>query len=172
LKDYVEIPERCQEFGVPELVIFDPRFEKRRDMGALWQVYRRTKGGNLRRIEATDEDRVRSRSLGCWLRAVGTGEDVRIRIGTGPRGEHIVPTGEEAERAAKEAARKAMEATRMAMESERAAIVSERAAKEAERAAKEAERAAKETALARVSELEAEMAMLRGGTGRGRARTR
>ncbi len=145
-KDYVEVLTRYDELGVPEVVIFDP-FHAEHAGGVLWQVFRRIEKRGLVRVEATQQDRVRSKALGCWLRAVGEGRDVRLRLGEGARGEQLVPTVEEEERAAKE--------------QERAAKEQERAAREQERAGKEEERIAKEAALARVRELEAELARLR-----------
>jgi hypothetical protein len=128
-KDYEEVPERCAEIGVEELIVFDPWWAERPGgEGARWQVFRLGKRG-LRRAIRVDDDRVRSKVLACWLRAVGVGQSTRIRIGTGRHGT-LFPTPEEAERQAKEA---------------------ERHAKEAERQANEA----KEAALARVAELEA-----------------
>ena len=50
------------------------------------------------RVVATDADRVRSAVLGCWLRAVGEGDTVRVRLATGLRGDDLVPS--DAERAA------------------------------------------------------------------------
>jgi hypothetical protein len=105
-KDYEEAPIKYQELGVPEVVIFDPGYELHRD-GVRWQVYRRLGKRGLLRVEATNGDRVRSRSLGCWLRAVGEGKHLRLRIAEGRQGERLVPTSEEraeAERTAKEAA--------------------------------------------------------------------
>jgi hypothetical protein len=141
-KDYIEAPERYRAVGVSELVIFDPAAGQRPD-GLAWQVFRRVRSRPLTRVEVSQGDRVRSKTLGCFLRAVGHGDALRLRLGLGPRGDILFATAEEAERAAKEA--------------ERAAKEAERAAKEAERAAKEIERAAKEAALARVAELEVEL---------------
>jgi hypothetical protein len=136
-KDYKKSPKRYAELGVEELVMFDPFAGRKR---VRFQVYRRDARA-FRRVTSTHADRVRSRVLGCYVRAVGAGSALRLRLGTGVNGDSLFPTGEEAERSAKEAERSAKEA--------------ERSAKEAERAAKEAERAAKEAALARVAELEA-----------------
>jgi Uma2 family endonuclease len=135
-KDYLDAPERYRELGVKELVIFDPDADRSRDR-VRWQRYRKLKARGFVRVEATNADRIYSRELGCWLRAVGEGLATRVRLATGPEGEDLFPTAVEAERAAKEA---------------------ERAAKEAERAAKEAERAAKEEALRRVAMLEEQLA--------------
>jgi Uma2 family endonuclease len=102
-KDYTEVPGRYAALGVPEVVIFDPGFAEHAD-GVRWQVWRRVGKRGLARVEASQADRVRSRALGCWLRVVGEGRDLRVRIGVGAHGEELVPTAEEAERAAKEAA--------------------------------------------------------------------
>jgi hypothetical protein len=134
-KDYREAPERYAELGVDELIIFDPDFQKHDDR-VRWQRYRKLKRG-FAQIEATNADRVRSRALGCFLRVVGEGDMARLRLGTGPAGDVLVPTEAEAERAAKEAAL---------------------ATAGAERAAKEAALAAKEAALQRVAELTALLA--------------
>jgi hypothetical protein len=137
-KDYFEVPARYDELGVRELVVFDPEFAERSG-GMRWQVFRRVGKRGLVRVEATRTDRVRSKVLGCWLRAVGEGRDVRVRIAVGPRGAELVKTAEEAARVEQ---------------------ATERAAKEAALAARETERAAKEAALARVSELEAALQRL------------
>ena len=92
-----------------EVLIFDPAPE-RHPYGVTWQVYRRVGGRPLRRVDAVDGDRVKSKTLGCFLRAVGRGDKVRLRLGTGPRGDELFPTVEEAERAAKETERSAKEA--------------------------------------------------------------
>ncbi|HWB75255.1 MAG TPA: Uma2 family endonuclease [Nannocystaceae bacterium] len=136
MKDYERVPRRCAAIGVGELVVFDPYFARRRKRpGARWQVFRRTPDGFTATLRS-NEPQVWSDALGCWLVATGEGQKTRLRLAAGDAAV-IVPTPEEAERAAKEA---------------------ERAAKEAERTAKEAERAAKEAALARIAELEAELA--------------
>ncbi len=102
-KDYTEAPARYRELGVPEVMIFDAGCDEHPD-GVRWQVFRRVGKRGLVRVEANRADRVRSKVLGCWLRAVGEGRDTRLRIAVGPRGEELVPTAEEEERAAKEAA--------------------------------------------------------------------
>jgi len=147
-KDYAEVLERYEQLGVPEVLVVDPDWKERAD-GRCWQVFRRVGKGDKRRlvcVEATRDDRVRSKALGCWFRVVGEGHDLRVRIGVGERGEELVPTVEEL-----------MEAERAAKEDERAAKEAERSAKERAIAAAEAERAAKEAALSRVRELEAEL---------------
>jgi Uma2 family endonuclease len=96
-KDSREAPERYAELGVAELVVFDPDYRKGRDRLRL-QVFRRVRGQFVQ-VAASNEDRVRSRVLGCWVRAVGKGDQVRLRLGTGERGDTLVPTEAEAERA-------------------------------------------------------------------------
>jgi len=135
-KDYVEAPQRYKELGVAELIIFDPH-PGRNVHRVRWQRHRKLPRRGFVLIEASNADRISSHVLGCFLRAVGKGTDLRIRLATGRSGVDLFPTEEEAERAAKE---------------------EERAAKEAALAAKEEERAAKETALARVAALEALLA--------------
>jgi Uma2 family endonuclease len=96
-KDYTEVPPLYGELGVGELVIFDPRYRRRRE-GVRWQVYRRLARRGFVRVEATNGDRVRSRVLGCWLRVVGEGKEQRVRLATDPSGDDFVPTEVEAER--------------------------------------------------------------------------
>lgn len=111
LKDYEEAPRKYAQLGVEELVLFDPEFDRGRDR-QQWQVYRRPRAGGLVLAMATDGDRVRSKVLGCFLRAVGDGTNTRIRVGTGVRGEDLFPTDAEiaqVERGAREAERRARE---------------------------------------------------------------
>jgi hypothetical protein len=146
-KDYEQSPRRYADLGVPELVIFDPDYRGHRDR-VLWQVHRQV-GGALSLVTATNDDRVRSQALDCWLRAVGQGSSCRVRLASDPRGEVLIARPLEVERAAKEA--------------ERAAKEAERAAKEIERAAKEAERARREAAEAELAALRQELDRLRKG---------
>ncbi len=94
-KDYLTSPPKYDRLGVTELVVFDPDFATSEDR-VQWQVFRRLKGRGLVKVEVTNADRVRSRVLGCFLRVVGSGDEVRLRIGTGPNGETLLPTEEEA----------------------------------------------------------------------------
>jgi hypothetical protein len=135
-KDYADSPRRHAELGVDELIVFDPFPDGDR---TRFTVYRRD-GDDFVVVEASNDDRVWSRRLGCFVRSVGQDADLRLRLALGPHGADLFPTAEEAERAAKQA---------------------ERTAKEAERSAKEAERSAKEAALQRIAELEAELAKRR-----------
>ena len=102
-KDYLRAPLRYEELGVKELVIFDPA--PARETGVRWQVYRRRARGGFGRASLSDEDRVFSRVLGCWLRVVPEGGSVRLRLGTGKDGDELFPTAEEAERARAETER-------------------------------------------------------------------
>lgn len=102
-KDYIEAPQKYAAAGITELVIFDPAPSRHPD-GVAWQVFRRVRNRPLTRIEVSQGDRIHSKVLGCFLRAVGANESLRLRLGTGPKGNDLFPTGEEAERAAKEAA--------------------------------------------------------------------
>jgi Uma2 family endonuclease len=123
-KDYLKSPPKYDRLGVAELVVFDPDFAASKDR-VQWQVFRRIKGRGLVKVEATNEDRVRSRVLGCFLRVVGSGDEVRLRIGTGPNGETLLPTDDEArgeaERRAEEEKRRAEEEKRRAEEEKRRA---------------------------------------------------
>jgi Uma2 family endonuclease len=139
-KDYDLSPRRYAEIGVTELIVFDPFPGPERTSFA---VYRR-EHGSFRQVESTNDDRVWSKRLTCWVRRVGDAAAMRLRLALGEHGDALFPTGEEAERTAKE--------------QERAQKEHERAEKEHERAEKERERAEKEAALRRVAELEAELA--------------
>ncbi len=99
-KDYEDNPVLYGDLGVDELVIFDPHARPgSRSSRVRWQVYRRIRRRGLVRVEVSQSDRVRSKHLGTWLRAVGTGDDVRVRIALGPHGDELYPTEAEAERA-------------------------------------------------------------------------
>jgi hypothetical protein len=86
-----------------------------------WQVFRRTSKRGLVRVDVSNGDRVKSRVLKAWLRAVGSGDAVRIRIAEGERGDQLFPAEAEAEREAKEAERDANRILREANENERRA---------------------------------------------------
>ncbi len=129
-KDYCQAPVDHDALGTAELVIFDPDYAERRD-GVRWQRFTRNAAGRLVLVERSDARAVDSSVLGCVVRAVGVGPQLRLRLAEG-KDTVLFPTAEEAERQAKEA----------------------------ERRAKEAERRAKEEALARVAELEARLAKL------------
>ena len=131
-KDADDSPRRYDELGVAELVIFDPDYEARRD-GIRFRTYRRLPKRGLVLFEATNQDRVKSKVLGCWLCAVGDGDETRLRLGLGPRGDDLLAT-----------------------DTERATAEAERATAEAERA--DAERAARQRAEAELAKLRAELA--------------
>src|SRR5207249_4093963 len=78
-------PVRYEALGVDELVIFDPDAAERNE-GFRWQVFRRLKRRGFVCVERTNADRISSRVLGCWLRAVGEDQELRLRLGTGPAG--------------------------------------------------------------------------------------
>ena len=101
LKDYRDGPTSYDEIGVKELVIFDPEYRNDLTDRLRFQVFRRLSkpGRGLVRVEATNDDRVRSRVLGCHLRAVGANLDtLRLRLATGPKGDALFPTEAESER--------------------------------------------------------------------------
>jgi Uma2 family endonuclease len=93
-KDYKEVPPLYGELGIDELIIFDPRYQRRRQ-GHRFQVYRQVEGRGFVRVEATNDDRVRSEVLGAWVRCLGEGKAQRLRLATDPRGEAFVPTAME-----------------------------------------------------------------------------
>jgi Uma2 family endonuclease len=96
-KDYIDTPPLYRELGVKELIIFDPDYEEGPER-VRFQVYRPVAGRERMRAIVTNEDRVRSRALGCYVRAVGSGEETRLRLGVGPQGDNLYPTEAEAER--------------------------------------------------------------------------
>ena len=144
-KDYLASPPKYDRLGVKELVVFDPDFGVGGDR-VRWQVFRRVGKRGLVKVEATNADRVSSRVLGCFLRAVGEDNEVRVRLGTGPRGDTLLPSDEEAlaraeaERADEQAGRERAEAEHRRTEAER-----------------DEERAARERAEAEVARLRAEL---------------
>jgi hypothetical protein len=150
-KDYEDVPVACDRMGVDELIVFDPEAPigagrvVRRDLERIrFQVFQRRQG-RLARIAATNDDRVESRWLGTWVRAVGQGTAVRLRLGVGSDGDELVPTA--AERA----------------ESERQRAESEKQRAESERQRAESEKLRAEAAERRVAELLEELAQARRG---------
>lgn len=137
-KDYLDIPARCAVAGVHELWIFDPKLSGRQSPSGphLFQLFARQPDGAFQQLHAGSGPAF-SPLLQAWC--VPTQEALAITTDASGRDPWL--TGEEAERRAKEA---------------------ERHAKEAEHHAKEAVRAARDVALARVAELEAELARRRG----------
>jgi putative restriction endonuclease len=101
-KDYLTSPAKYARLGVEELVVFDPDFGLS-PARFRFQVFRKSKRG-LVRVEATNADRVKSKTLGCHLRAVGAGDDCRVRIATGFNGATLFPTDVEAKEQAEAAA--------------------------------------------------------------------
>jgi Uma2 family endonuclease len=139
-KDYRKSPALHDALGVNELVISDPFTRPGTPSRRVrWQVYRRVRGRGLVRVEVSQGDRVRSKSLGVWLRAVEDGEGIFVRLGMGPEGDELFPTEGEA---AAERARAATEQARAATEQARAATEQARAATEQARTATERERSA------------------------------
>lgn len=95
-KDRLRSPDRYDELGVSELLMFDPHSAQRRSPVRFW-AYRRNSKGNLFLAETLMGDRVRSAELGCYLRVVGNGDAQRLRLGTGTRGNTLFPTEAEAQ---------------------------------------------------------------------------
>ena len=138
--DYEEKPILYGEMGTRELVVFDPDSDGQRGR-YRWQVFRRLKGRGLVRVEVSQGDRVRSKELGVWLRQVGEGDDVRVRLATGKTGDSLVPSAEERE-------------------------AHERAEKERERDEKERERSGRERAESEVERLQLELSRLKAAAAR------
>lgn len=96
-KDYEDAPAEYAAMGAKELVIFDPGATSRSRTRVRWQVYRRLARRGFVRVAQTTSDRVEVASLGCWLRAIGDGRDVRLRLGTGVDGGTLFLTEAEEE---------------------------------------------------------------------------
>jgi Uma2 family endonuclease len=141
LKDYIEAPVAQARLGTKELVVYDPEGRGKRDRN-VWRIHRRRRDG-FYLVSTSDDDRVRSEALGCWLRIVGRDDDRRIRVATGRRGEKLVPTPEE-QRDEERMKRKVVTAERDSARTER-----------------DAERAQREAALVEVAQLKALLARRR-----------
>jgi hypothetical protein len=100
-KDYCQVPLDHDELGTRELLVFDPSFEQRRE-GVRWQRFGRDAHGRLVLVERTDGRAVDSVVLGCGLRAVGVGQELRLRLAASRDALALFPTAEEAERRANE----------------------------------------------------------------------
>ena len=130
-KDYRRSPERYAALGVDELVLFDPEHLMTPDR-VRWQVYRRLKRRGFVRVAATDDDRVESRALGCWLRVVGSEGRLRVRVGLGADGSELFASEAEALRAEASAERRKATAALKKAATERARAAAEIAALQAE----------------------------------------
>jgi len=155
--------ERYRLAGIGEIVFFDSDGEE-----PLLRIWDWVAGDVVERDLGRHEAR-RCRTLEAYWVIVNDAElGPTLRLAEDADGHALWPTPaeseraqKEAERAQKEAERAQKEAERAQKEAERAQKEAERTQKEAERAQKEAERAEKERALARVAELEAELARRR-----------
>ncbi len=150
-KDYDDNPAIYLATGVKELVLFDPHATPRSKRRVRWQVFRKLESRGLVRVDVSPGDRVKSKALGCWLRAVESRGRLTVRLATGEQGDELVPTEAEA-------ALRLVEQERAAREQERAAREQERAAREQAEAAREQAEAAREQAEAEVARLRAELA--------------
>ena len=103
LKDYRDGPPKYGELGTAELVIFDPEHAASPKERVRWQMWRRVARRGLVQVLATNDDRVRSKVLGCWLRAMGEDDELRVRLASGVRGETLLPTDAERAEAAERA---------------------------------------------------------------------
>ncbi len=105
-KDYKSSPAIYASTGVQELLVFDPealepRTSPRARVRFRWQVWRTIAGHGWKCVEASNEDRVYSRSLQCWFRLVLVNDKQRIRVAIGPTGDELVPNELEREQEAK-----------------------------------------------------------------------
>ena len=156
-KDYRDGPRRYDELGIRELVIFDAKAPRAKQPERVrWQVFRRVARRGLVRVEATNADRIRSKVLGAWLREVGAGGAVRLRVASGALGDELVPTAEE---------ERTLERDEAALARDEAT----RARDEATRARDEAARARDDERLRRI-DAEADNARLRAELERRRTR--
>jgi hypothetical protein len=94
-KDYEDVLIDYKAIGVRELVVFDPDWTSRSRTRVRWQVWRRLKKRGLVCVLRSNEDRVESSALRCWLRLVGEGGDRRVRLATGEQGSTLVLTDDE-----------------------------------------------------------------------------
>jgi hypothetical protein len=96
-KDYEDSPVAYRALGVRELVVYDPDWTPKSKTRVRWQVWRQVKKRGLVSVLKSNDDRVESSVLGCWLRVVGEGGARRVRLGVGEFGDTLVLT--DAERA-------------------------------------------------------------------------
>lgn len=154
-KDYEDVPIDYKAIGVRELIVYDPDWTLRSRRRVRWQVWRQVKKRGLVCVLKSNEDRVESTVLGCFLRVVGEGGARRVRLATGRFGDELVATDEElaaqtsdaiAREEAERARREVAEREREAAEREREAAERDREAAEREREAAEREREVAERA--------------------------
>jgi Uma2 family endonuclease len=139
-KDYIDVPSLYNELGIDELIVFDPSYEEESNR-FRFQLFRRIAKRGLVRVDVTNEDRIRSKYLGCYVRAVGKLGETRLRLSTGPSGSVLIKTDVEHERAEKEYERAEKERERAEKEHERALRVAAQAELEALRGALAGKRA-------------------------------
>lgn len=160
-KDYEDVPIDYKAIGVRELIVYDPDWTLRSRRRVRWQVWRQVKKRGLVCVLESNEDRVESSVLGCFLRVVGEGGARRVRLATGRFGDELVATDEElaaqtnealeraeAELARREAAereRETAERKREAAERAKEAAIRERDLLAAKLAALESPRPRKQT---------------------------
>jgi Uma2 family endonuclease len=97
--DHDDAPERYSSLGTSELVIFDPKGERRRPKRGVITLYRRSAEGAFVETYAGPGP-AWSKELDCWLVVTGRGEKRRLRLARDARGDDLVPTTEELRAAA------------------------------------------------------------------------
>lgn len=133
-KDYDDAPLAYDAMRAGEVILFDPGATQRSRRRVRWQVFRRVRGRGFVCVERSSGDRVHSRALGLWIRAVSEGPRVRLRLATGPRGDEILPTDAEvaaAEKTIRRIAEAQVEAERTARKAAEQVLAEEHAAREA-----------------------------------------
>jgi Uma2 family endonuclease len=140
--------ERYRQAGIAEVVRFDPEEKDAAQRLRFWDLVE----GDMVERDPGDPEARRCDALGLyWCVVESEHLGLTLRLARDKEGRELLLTSTEKAHATLAAVRSAKEAERVQKEAERAE-------KEAERAEKEAERVAKEAALARIAELEAELA--------------
>lgn len=108
-KDYDTAPVQYAPTGVRELLVYDPAAvveggARRGRQRFRWQKWCRDEAGALVQAGQTNDDRVKSDALCCWLREVGEGPERLIRIGLGVDGDVLFQSATEEALVAKEQA--------------------------------------------------------------------
>ncbi len=148
-KDYELGPEKYDDLGVDELIIYDP-FPSERPFrrGVALQHWKRESDGVFRE-QTVDGDAVYSESFQAYFVAIDSADGKRVRVARSLEPLDVVPTP--AERVDEQSASARAQAERAEAESQRAEAESQRAEAESQRAEAESQRAAVEAR--RVSEL-------------------
>jgi hypothetical protein len=146
-KDELQSPERHDQLGVEELIVFDPHWQRRRNKEERKRfcVYRRNPNNEFVIVLNTNADRVKSEILDAFLVCQGEGDKSMLRLGIGPNGDELYPF--ESERADM-AAQRANQEARLRLEEARLRLEEkQRADQEARLRLEEKQRADQEARL-------------------------